>query len=259
MPRRIRRGLIFGRAIHRAFQQYRRKFAKRKRPPTLEERAEWLHHASKGCLDALGVKVGLQGEIPTDGLIVSNHLSYLDVLTIASLAPCIFVSKADVKSWPVFGRLATNGGTIFVKRESKTDAHRVARELEDALRSGVRVVLFPEGTSSNGEKVLRFHAPLFEAAVRANAKITPSALLYEMRDGDPARDICYWGDMTFGTHFINLLKKTGIQARVVVGSPKAGYLDRKQAGAELWCEVAELHRRLREEMRTMKKSGIVGK
>lgn len=184
--------------------------------------------------------------MPADGLIVSNHLSYLDILCFSSIAPCIFVSKSEVKGWPVFGRLATNGGTIYIDRESKADAHRVAKQIEDALRGGIRVVLFPEGTSSDGSDVLRFHAPLFESAVRAGVTITPAALLYEMSDGDPAQDVCYWGDMTFGSHFLRLLSKGDVRANIRIGTPLDGFVDRKAASKTLRSEVVALHQRLLE-------------
>lgn len=244
MRKKIRRGLIFGRSVHSAFQQYRRKFRKLGRPPALAERAEWLHHACKECLRALDIKVSAQGKLPPDGLVVSNHLSYLDILCYSSIAPCVFVSKSEVRHWPVFGRLATNGGTIYIDRESKADAHRVAQELESALRSGVRVVLFPEGTSSDGKQVLRFHAPLFEAGVRAGSRITPAALRYEMENGDPGREVCYWGDMTFGPHFLKLLSKGGVTAEILIGAPQKGLNDRKSTAMKFRDEVVELHRRL---------------
>ncbi len=244
MPERIRRGLIFGRSVHHAFQQYRRKFSRLRRPPTLAERAEWLHEACRRCLRALDIRVHAEGEMPPDGLIVSNHLSYLDILCFSSIAPCVFVSKAEVRKWPVFGRLATNGGTIYIDRESKADAHRVATQIEHALRERVRVVLFPEGTSSDGSQVLRFHAPLFESAVRAGSTITPAGLRYEMKGGDPAQDVCYWGDMTFGAHFLRLLSKGGVTAQIMVGAPALGFKDRKEASSRLRSEVATLHQQL---------------
>lgn len=182
--------------------------------------------------------------MPSDGLIVSNHLSYLDILCFSSVAPCIFVSKSEVRKWPVFGRLATNGGTIYIDRESKADAHRVAKQIEDALRDGIRVILFPEGTSSDGSGVLRFHAPLFESAVRAHATITPAALLYEMTDGDPAQDVCYWGDMTFGSHFLRLLSKGDVRANIRIGTSRDGFVDRKAASSALRSDVLTLHQDL---------------
>lgn len=195
-------------------------------------------------LHSLDVKVIADGKMPASGLIVSNHLSYLDILCYGSVAPSIFVSKEEVRSWPVFGRLASNGGTIFVDRTSRVDAHRVASEIEQALRDGIRVILFPEGTSSGGETVLRFHAPLFESAIRAGFPITPACISYEIAGGDPARDVCYWGDMTFATHFLGLLRKGNVLARMKIGHPRTQLNDRKEAARELHDDVMKLHARL---------------
>jgi 1-acyl-sn-glycerol-3-phosphate acyltransferase len=245
MPQSLRRGVIFGRSVHRAFQQYRHKVTAVRRPLMRPEQAEWLHYSCRRCLAALDIKVAVQGSMPQNGLIVSNHLSYLDILCYSSVAPCIFVSKSEVRQWPVFGRLATNGGTIYIDRESKADARHVAKLMEDTLRSGVRVVLFPEGTSSDGSTVLRFHAPLFESAVRAGVTITPAALLYEMSGGDPSKDVCYWGDMTFGSHFLKLLSKGDIKANINLGKPRQSFSDRKEASANMRTEVLGLHSLLR--------------
>ena len=137
MPKRIRRGAIFARAIHKSFRDFARLKKSSGQSPTLKERAHWLTHACRGVLASLDVRVSAEGAMPEDGLIVSNHLSYLDILCYSSIAPCIFVSKAEVRGWPVFGRLATNGGTIYIDRTSKADAHRVASEIEAALRARI--------------------------------------------------------------------------------------------------------------------------
>jgi len=240
----LRRGAIFARAIHRAFQDFNRRKKAGKSAPDLWEREEWLTDACRGVLASLSVTVSAEGSMPQRGLIVSNHLSYLDILCYSSIAPCIFVSKSEVRGWPVFGRLATNGGTIYVDRKSRTDTGRVANEIEDALRSGIRVVLYPEGTSTGGDTVLPFHAPLLESAIRAGAVITPAAIAYKMEHGDPRQDVCYWGDMTFATHFLGLLGKGKVHARIVFGKSREGLEDRKTAARVLHQDVLALHDRL---------------
>jgi 1-acyl-sn-glycerol-3-phosphate acyltransferase len=242
MTRRLRRGAIFARAIHKSFRDFARQ--KKQGDPTLQERAEWLTRACRGVLTSLGVKVEIEGSMPASGLIVSNHLSYLDILSYSSIAPCIFVSKAEVREWPVFGRLATNGGTIYIDRKSKADAMRVAGEIGSALRQGIRVVLFPEGTSSGGDNVLPFHAPLLESAVQAGADITPASIAYEIEGGDPREDVCYWRDMTFATHFLGILGKGKIRAYVEIGKSRGELTDRKVAARVLHSDVSELHARL---------------
>jgi 1-acyl-sn-glycerol-3-phosphate acyltransferase len=241
MKRRFRRGAIFARAIHKSFREFARRKKSNRRAPTLPERAEWLTYACRGVLASLDVRVTVNGTMPPSGLIVSNHLSYLDILCYSSIAPCIFVSKSEVRGWPVFGRLATNGGTIYVDRKSKADAHRVATEIESALRAGIRVVLFPEGTSSGGDSVLPFHAPLLESAVRAGVPITPACVGYEIKDGDARTDVCYWGEMTFATHFLGLLGKGKIHASVRIGNSRTDLTDRKTAARVLHEDVSHLH------------------
>ena len=249
MPKRIRRGAIFARAIHKSFRDFARRKKSSGRVPTLKDRAEWLTQACRGVLASLDVRVSVEGEMPQDGLIVSNHLSYLDILCYSSIAPCIFVSKSEVRGWPVFGRLATNGGTIYIDRTSKSDAHRVASEIEAALRAGIRVVLYPEGTSSGGDDVLPFHAPLLESAVKAGAAITPACIAYEIKNGDPREDVCYWRDMTFATHFLGLLGKGKIHAHVALGTSRTGLGDRKSAARVLHQDVSKLHSHLQIELK----------
>ena len=131
---------------------------------TVPERACWLQDAAQTVLKRIGVDVVTEGVPPRQGLLVSNHLSYLDVLAYASTMPCSFVAKREVRGWPVFGRFATMAGTIYVDRERHAGNGGAAALIEEALGAGVTVVLFPEGTSSDGREVLRFHSGFFEPA-----------------------------------------------------------------------------------------------
>jgi 1-acyl-sn-glycerol-3-phosphate acyltransferase len=241
----LRRGFAFSRAVLRGINDFKKQ--QRASGGTLgrPERAQWLHRMCSAAMKSLDIHLQHEGIPPTAGLIVSNHLSYVDILCFSALAPCIFVSKDDVRGWPLFGDLATRGGTIYVNRNSKADAHRATIELEETLRSGLRVVLFPEGTSTDGSKVLRFHAPFFEAAVKSGAPITPAAIGYEIEGGDPAQDVCYWGDMTFGPHFLGILRKGAIHARIRFGETRTALEDRKSASLLLHDDVVELHHELK--------------
>src|SRR5437764_14423329 len=112
------------------------------------QRAEWLHRTCKRLLRRLRIPVEHVGEIPADGLIVANHLSYLDILALSALAPFVFIAKKEVRSWAIFGWMATTAGTLFVDRERKLDTGKVNESVGEALAAGMRVVLFPEGTST---------------------------------------------------------------------------------------------------------------
>jgi 1-acyl-sn-glycerol-3-phosphate acyltransferase len=204
------------------------------------EAAEWLHATCAHSLRIIGVDVDVEGTPPPSGLIVSNHCSYLDIPVLSSALACVFVSKAEVQRWPVFGRYARWAGSVFVHRHDRADAARANVSIRDALREGVPVVLFPEGTTTDGSHVLRFHSTMLQPAIDGDAPITPCSIRYELEDGDPALEACWWGAMTFFPHLWNLLGKKSIKARVVFGKPIAPHADRKQLSALLHAEVLNL-------------------
>src|SRR5271155_4103497 len=114
------------------------------------DRARWLHRSCKLVLRRLGFGLRVLGETPKAGLIASNHLSYLDILFYGATVPCVFVAKFEVRSWPLLGLLAALGGTFFIDRRSTASAAEAAERIETLLASGIMVLVFPEGTSSDG-------------------------------------------------------------------------------------------------------------
>ncbi len=203
-------------------------------------RAAWLQRTARAHLKIFGGSATVSGAIPTSGLLVSNHLSYLDIVVICSVAPAVFVSKAEVRHWPVFGRLATLGGTIYVQRERRTHVGAVNDEIEKALADGALVVIFPEGTSSNGDTILPFRAPLLEPALRGGCEISIACLRYELDDGDPKTEVCYWGDHSFFPHLLNLLRKKSVRAKLCFGKFNRTTDDRKELAQQLQAAVSEL-------------------
>jgi 1-acyl-sn-glycerol-3-phosphate acyltransferase len=201
-------------------------------PLAPEARARWLHEACKLVLQRLEIDVSVEGKIPDRGLLVSNHLSYLDVLVFGSLAPCVFVSKKEVRRWPIYGAMARMAGTIFIDRSRRSDTSRVNRDMRGALTAGTVVVLFPEGTSSDGTDVLPFRPALFEAAVEAQEQITPAHISYGDCRGNAATDVCYWGTMNFFPHLLRLLSKDPIRAKVSFCAEAMKFNDRKRAAIE---------------------------
>lgn len=204
------------------------------------ERASWLQRSCRNVLSHLGVQVISQGAPPSAGLLVSNHLSYLDILVLSSLTPCCFLSKAEVRSWPLFGLLAKVGGTVFVDRGSPSALVRANDELCERLAAGVPVALFPEGTSSNGASVLPFHASLFEAALKSEVPLTPAYITYKVQGGSLSEDVCFWRDMTLIPHLVNLFSKSALSAYVSFGSAQRGFRDRKEAAHVIRSEVVAL-------------------
>jgi 1-acyl-sn-glycerol-3-phosphate acyltransferase len=213
---------------------------------TEKGRIAWMQWMSRRFLSLLHCRVTVTGDLPSEGLIVANHLGYVDILVLGSLCPAIFVAKSDVDSWPVFGWLSRNAGTIFVSRDNPAEVPAQLATMERPLREGVPIVLFPEGTSSDGSRVLPFRSSLLESAVRSGKPITPVAISYSLDGhGDPGREIAYWGDHTLLPHLLNLLSKPGFEARVAFGPGRSPESDRKREAARLHAEVSGLLEQIR--------------
>ncbi len=213
-------------------------------PRQPQAKAAWLQCSAKRVLRIFGVKTDAVGTIPMRGMLVCNHLSYLDVLVLAALTPSVFVAKSEVRQWPVFGWFARLAGTIFVVRSKPSRTAQSAEEIEAALRNGSLVVLFPEGTSSGGETVLPFKSSLLEAAARQSYLITAGLISYELTPGDVTEEVCYWKDMTLVPHLINLLSKDAIKAKVVFTEVQKGSRNRKELARQLHSEVLRLRKAL---------------
>jgi lyso-ornithine lipid O-acyltransferase len=209
-------------------------------PFTPVRRALWLKWACSGVVSSLGIRFHVTGTPPSRGLLVSNHLSYLDILILSAAVPCVFVSKAEVADWPYFGFAARQSGTFFIDRGRRTSAHAVAQEMALRLANPVPILVFPEGTSSDGSQVMRFHSSLFEPAIAAHVPVTAAAVRYEIHGGRiPERELCWFGDEGFLTHLWRALDTPRFSAEVRFGQPRV-YTDRRQAAHETHSEVAQM-------------------
>jgi lyso-ornithine lipid O-acyltransferase len=208
--------------------------------PSEAGRALWLHRCCKLVLRRLGFGLCVPGELPHCGLIASNHLSYLDILFYGATLPCVFVAKAEVRSWPMLGLLASLGGTVFLDRESASSAAEAARRMQDLLNSGVMVHVFPEGTSSDGSSVLKFYPSLFEPAIRAEVPVTAAAIRYSAGGGAAEEDLCYYGDISFAPHLLSTLQLPEVEATLCFASPGRTFDNRKEAAAQAREEVAAM-------------------
>jgi len=156
---------------------------------------------SDGVLEIFGLTLEVEGEphCETHGgpvLIVSNHISWVDIYAYLSVADFRFVAKSEVRSWPLIGWFARNIGTIFVERDRPRDAVRVGRELGDALGSGHAVCLFPEGTTTDGSVVLPFSSVLMSAAADTGTPVQPVSIAYLGEDGKLCTRTAFTGDAT---------------------------------------------------------------
>ena len=207
-------------------------------PVTLERRALWVQQSARGILTNLGVRYRVDGTPPTHGLVVANHLSYLDILIISAAMPCFFVAKMEIGGWPFFGKAARTGGTIFLDRSSLSSAMSVADQMTETLKLSIPVLLFPEGTSTDGH-MLRFHSRLIDPATTAGKQITPAAIRYVFEDGTPERELCWYGDEQFVPHLMKVMCVAGFSARVRFGQPCV-YSDRRVAADATYAEIANM-------------------
>ncbi len=201
---------------------------------------------SLDMLRVLGIPLHVEGEAPARGpmLLVSNHLSWLDILVMHAARHCRFVSKADVKHWPLIGTLATGGGTLYIEREKRRDAMRVVHHMAESLRSGEIVAVFPEGTTGDGEALLPFHANLIQAAISAHAPVQPVGLRFvDERTGRISIGPLYLGDDTLLTSLWRTLAGPPFVAHVRFGEPQSSEgRDRRQWAHDLHAAVDALRK-----------------
>ena len=203
-------------------------------------RAAWLHGWCRFACRVLGVHVTTHGTMPSSGLLVSNHLSYLDIVVLSSIRPCVFVAKYDVARWPLFGWLANAAGTIFVNRDRKLGASTSIDVIREAIAGGSLVALFPEGTSSDGSTVLPFKPALLESAVQLRCPIAAASIDYALDDGSVANEVCYWRDMTLVPHLVNLFFKREIRANCSFSPERIRAGDRKEIARQLRDEIVSM-------------------
>lgn len=206
-------------------------------------RAKWLHRTCRRLLRVIGLARTWSAAMPSHGLLISNHLSYIDILLLSAAGPCVFVAKSEVRSWPIFGWFARKAGTVFIERRKRSDVFRASQEMTAALNEGALVVLFPEGTSSNGETVLPFKPSLLAPAAGQAYPIYAAFIRYGLRRGSVRDEVCYWGDMTLLPHLLNLLGKDGLTATCSVAPYRRQSsvpADRKELAHQLHSQVLRL-------------------
>jgi 1-acyl-sn-glycerol-3-phosphate acyltransferase len=188
-----------------------------RRPFPAQQRAQVLHQWSRHALRATGTTSKISGRRPVGGVLVSNHLSYLDILLLAAAAPVVFVSKKEVRAYPLIGRVAALAGTIFIDRKKSMATQAVASEMDEALRGGCCVAFFPEGTTTGGGELLRFHAGLFADPIRLGVPVHTAAIRYVVQGGDSSELVCFWKDHVMLPHLLRLLMLPGVEATLQYG------------------------------------------
>lgn len=163
------------------------------------------------------VEVQVQNGTASPGheLIVSNHVSWLDIFVINSLQPCRFVAKADIRGWPVLGWLCEKSGTIFIARGKQREIRRIYEGLVVSLRAGERIAFFPEGTTAAQGTLLPFHPNLFEAAIEAQVPVQPYALRYVDEKGNLHDAANFIGETTFVDSMLLIMRSGRMTAQLM--------------------------------------------
>jgi len=192
---------------------------------------------ARRMLQILGIPLRVEGRPPLQGpiLLVANHISWLDILVMHAARHCRFVSKSDVKHWPLIGTLATGGGTLYIEREKRRDAMRVVHHMAQSLKAGEIVAVFPEGTTGDGKGLLPFHGNLVQAAISADAPVQPVGLRFvDKRTGEDSDGPLYLGDDTLVGSLWRTLAGRPFVAQVRFGEPQvAGERDRRAWSMDL--------------------------
>ena len=203
----------------------------------LAQREQAIQAWAESTLRAFGIELQVQGERLQRGpvLRVANHISWLDILCLHALGHCRFVAKAEVHHWPMIGFMAAAAGTLFIERQSSRDALRVVHQMAQALKDGDVLAVFPEGTTSDGQGLLPFHANLLQAAVVTQAPVQPLCLRYtEKATGQRAASVCYIGEQTLVGSIWRTLSAPQVQVTVRIGEPQQAHgRDRRQWAQDL--------------------------
>ena len=214
-----------------------------------EQRNATVQAWARRMLEVLGIPLVVHGQPPARGpvLLVANHLSWLDILVMHAARHCRFVSKSDVKHWPLIGTLATGGGTLYIEREKRRDAMRVVHHMAESLQRGEIVAVFPEGTTGDGKVLLPFHANLIQAAISAHAPVQPVALRFVDRaTGQDSIGPLYLGDDTLVGSLWRTLAGPPFVAHVRFGEKQEAEGRDRRAWAQELHEAVELLRHSRE-------------
>jgi len=208
--------------------------------PLPRARSLWLQQTCRRVLRIMKVEITTQGPIPLKGLLVSNHVGYLDIFVLSAVAPAVFIARNDVKRWPVLGWFAILAGTIFVRHARRSEVARLNREVTLALDAGALVVLFPEDDGSDGRHVLRFRSSVLEPVARLDHPLSAASIHYAWPDRKPVGNTGNSGNERVVPFLLKLLSTSRIGATVSFVRLEQGPHSRKELARSLHSQVMRL-------------------
>lgn len=171
-------------------------------------RQKWMQNVTK----VIGMRLKIVGEVPQNeqsALWVSNHITWLDIPVIGS-AGAAFLSKAEVRKWPVIGWLGNKGGTVFIQRGGKNASQKASQEIAEKINAGDNILVFPEGTTGPGNNVSSFYARVFAPALEHKLRVQPIAIQYFNHKGEYQSNLA-WSNESFMTNLIRVLGEPNIE------------------------------------------------
>src|SRR6188768_2355138 len=177
---------------------------------------------SARLLSILSIRLCYQGTPPaletSRAMLAANHVSWLDVYSLQTVCPARFVAKAEIRGWPLLGWLSRNAGTLFIERSKRSDTARINKHISEALASGDRVAVFPEGTTGDGKALMHFHASLLQPAVNVEAMLYPVAIRYTNMAGEISTAAPYV-NISMIESFRRILLEPWINVELIFGTP----------------------------------------
>lgn len=187
---------------------------------------QWQRRLAKNwsarLLSILSIRLRYQGTPPaleiSRAMLAANHVSWLDVYSLQTVCPARFVAKAEIRGWPLLGWLSRNAGTLFIERSKRSDTARINKHISEALASGDRVAVFPEGTTGDGKALMHFHASLLQPAVNAEAMLYPVAIRYTNMEGEISTAAPYV-NISMIESLRRILREPWINVELIFGTP----------------------------------------
>lgn len=164
-------------------------------------------------------------------IVTANHVSWVDIFVISAVQPSRFIAKAEIRDWPIAGWLSDKAGTVFIRRARRRDTAKINETMRKVLAEGATIGFFPEGTTTLGDKLLKFHTSLFEPAVANAATIAPAAIRYRASDGGPPDAVAFVDDLSFAESVALIIAEKSMIAEITFAPqiPAAGLTRRELA------------------------------
>lgn len=197
---------------------------------------------AKSFLKIAGITVETIGTPPKPPFfLVSNHLTYMDIPLLRSVSEGVFVAKGEIEGWFMAGKIVGDMGAIFIDRQNRRDIPRAGAKILKALDDGEGVIVFPEGTSTKGEDVLKFNSSFLEFAAQSNLPVYYASINYKTPSGELSANtaVAWWEDISFMAHLWRMFQVSRIKAIVNFGEQPVQSTDRKELARELWEKVKE--------------------